>query len=263
VKKCLKRFVIAGMVAAALLPATALAITFGQFDGNRHPHVGAMVAEWREEGQKDLFCSGTLIDSDVFLTAAHCTESLRSRGIGPDDVWVTFDPTFDESSKLIPGTYVSHPEYGQRQSDPKDIAVVLLDRNVSTTPATLPTANQLGSMYKNGTLQNEWFTAVGYGLVRESKTAGPNNLEENSERRFATQTFDGLLKSWLNLDMNPSTGSGGTCFGDSGGPHFLRDTRLMVSITITGDAVCRSTDKTYRLDTPVARAFLDDFVTVP
>lgn len=65
--------------------------------------------------------------------------------------------------------------------------------------------------------------------------------------------------------MQPSTGDGGTCYGDSGGPHFLGgvDSNLIVSITVTGDAMCRATDKTYRIDTASARAFLDDFVSVP
>ena len=78
-----------------------------------------------------------------------------------------------------------------------------------------------------------------------------------------TQSFNTLTKSWLKLNMNPSTGSGGTCYGDSGGPHFLGDTDLVVSITVTGDTACRATDVTYRTDTASARAFLDDFVTLP
>ena len=52
----------------------------------------------------------------------------------------------------------------------------------------------------------------------------------------------------LSSEMNPSTGSGGTCYGDSGGPHFLGDTDMVVSLTVTGDAWCRATDVTYRLD---------------
>ena len=37
-------------VAALLLPATtANAITFGQPDGNLHPNVGALLADWDEE----------------------------------------------------------------------------------------------------------------------------------------------------------------------------------------------------------------------
>ena len=67
--------------------------------------------------------------------------------------------------------------------------------------------------------------------------------------------------------MNPSSGSGGTCFGDSGGPHFLgagvSETRIVLAVTVTGDRYCRATDKTYRVDTPQARSFLDDFVAVP
>jgi secreted trypsin-like serine protease len=61
--------------------------------------------------------------------------------------------------------------------------------------------------------------------------------------------------------MNPSTGNAGTCYGDSGGPHFLDG--VLVSITVTGDAMCKATDKTYRVDTPWAREFLSQFVTLP
>jgi hypothetical protein len=34
-------------------------------------------------------------------------------------------------------------------------------------------------------------------------------------------------------------------------------------VTVTGDRYCRATDKTYRLDAPQARSFLDDFVALP
>jgi secreted trypsin-like serine protease len=63
--------------------------------------------------------------------------------------------------------------------------------------------------------------------------------------------------------MNASTGSGDTCFGDSGGPHFLGSSNLVVSITVTGDRFCRASDVTYRTDRASARAFLDDFVDLP
>ena len=65
--------------------------------------------------------------------------------------------------------------------------------------------------------------------------------------------------------MNPSHDNGGTRFGDSGGPHFLGGSRsnLIVATTIAGDAVCRSTDLDYRLDTPSARSFLGRYVEPP
>jgi secreted trypsin-like serine protease len=67
--------------------------------------------------------------------------------------------------------------------------------------------------------------------------------------------------------MTPSNGNGGTCYGDSGGPHFIHldgaETDIVVSLTVTGDAQCKASDKTYRTDTESARAFLDDYVALP
>ena len=54
--------------------------------------------------------------------------------------------------------------------------------------------------------------------------------------------------------MNEATGSGGTCYGDSGGPHVQGG--YLVSLTVTGDTVCKATDKTYRLDRPWVHDFL-------
>ena len=82
-------------------------------------------------------------------------------------------------------------------------------------------------------------------------------------RQYSTGTLNATNKTWLRISMNASTGNGGTCYGDSGGPNFLGDTGVIAAITITGDAVCRSTNVVYRLDTESARAFLDDYVTLP
>jgi secreted trypsin-like serine protease len=102
--------------------------------------------------------------------------------------------------------------------------------------------------------------------VREDFTGGFDNLlGAVVQRRLATQSAINLQKQWLLLSMNPNTGSGGTCYGDSGGPHFINsiDPNLQVSLTVTGDAVCKATDLAFRLDTPEAHEFLSEFVTLP
>ena len=67
--------------------------------------------------------------------------------------------------------------------------------------------------------------------------------------------------------MNPATGNGDTRYGDSGGPHFIHlnreETNIVASVTVTSDAPCKATDKTYRTDTEAARTFLAQFVTPP
>jgi trypsin len=238
------------------LPANA--ITFGEPDGARHPNVGQLVVDFPDPNGGLLgICSGTLIPPSVFLTAAHCVAFLP--GLGITDAFVSFDPVVDPAtSTLHHGTYVFDPAFGSPGGDAHDIAVVLLDAPVSgITPAQLPTAGLLDPMKRAGTPKSQRFTAVGYGCVRNDPTGGPHSLDcDDNERRVADQGFLALLKPWLQLSMNPSTGSGGTCFGDSGGPHFLGDSGVVVSITVTGDRWCRATDTTYRTDTANARAFL-------
>jgi hypothetical protein len=71
----------------------------------------------------------------------------------------------------------------------------------------------------------------------------------------------------MRISMNPARGDGGTCYGDSGGPNFLGsgwgETNIVAGTTITGDFMCRSTNVGYRMDTPSARAFLRNYVTLP
>jgi secreted trypsin-like serine protease len=262
-----KLFVSSVVLMAALLVVTpALAITFGELDGERHPNVGALLVPWPPpDGPIDIVCSGTLISPNVFLTAAHCVNWLPAAGVPPDAVYVTFDSVYKiGESTIYPGTYHVNPNYGHDMSDENDVAVVVLDKRIrKITPATLPPAGLLDQMKADGQLKGQPFVAVGYGTVRDDKTGGPHALYWEGARRFATGTYDGLTQSWLKISMNPSTGDGGTCYGDSGGPHFLGDSGMIVSLTVTGDMNCRATDVTYRLDIESARSYLSEFVTLP
>jgi hypothetical protein len=259
-------------VIAIMLIAVPLvqAITFGQPDGNEHPNVGAMIVEDRDG--VFLYCSGTLIAPDVFLTASHCTVAADHYEADPHDVWVTFDPVYDEDATLYRGTYDINPNYGHDSHDLHDVAVIILDEPIPSTeqdpvngidPAQLPPAGLLDDMKTAHELKSQKFVTVGYGTLRNDKTKGPQAMGDFGERYNAEQTFQALKPFWLQNSMNPSTGNGGTCYGDSGGPHFLGDSDMVVSLTVTGDAWCRATDVTYRLDTESARAYLSQFVDLP
>ncbi len=243
---------VATVVAALIIAAPAAAITYGVPDGNSHPNVGGLVSPTQYSDGTWLYCSGTLISPTVFLTAAHCGEDGERVG-------VTFDTAYEAGDKVYFGTFRSDPLYSQSQSDPHDIAVVVFDRAVKgITPARLPAAGSLSSL--SGSQQ---FTSVGYGAYEVTNEPGGHQYLYNDVRMVATGTLNSINKAWLRISMNPSTGNGGTCYGDSGGPNFLGTTNIIAATTITGDAVCRSTNVTYRLDTASARVFLGEFVALP
>jgi V8-like Glu-specific endopeptidase len=228
----------------------ALAITYGQPDGNKHANVGALVGTFN--GQTYPYCSGTLIAPTVFLTAAHC-------GDDGSTVYVTFDSTYTSKSKLYTGTFHSDPLYNQSQSDPHDIAVVVFDKPIrGIEPARLPTLGQFDQVDKN-----QQFTAVGYGGQEAVNQPGGPVIGYLDTREYAVSTFNAVGPSYLRLSQNPATGNGGTCYGDSGGPNFLgagqSETNIIAGITITGDALCKSTNVIYRLDTQSAREFLSKY----
>jgi V8-like Glu-specific endopeptidase len=243
---------LAVLVAALTSVSSASAITDGTADGNGHPNVGGLVAPTAYSDGTWIYCSGTLISPTVFLTAAHCADVS-------DRVRVTFSSAYHDGDKTYSGTFHGDPLYNQSQSDPHDIAVVVLDREVKgLTAARLPAADSLSNL--PGTQQ---FTSVGYGAYEVTNGPGGHQYLYNDVRGVATGTLNSITQSWLKISMNPSHGDGGTCYGDSGGPNFLGTSDVIAATTITGDAVCRSTNVDYRLDTQSARNFLSQYVTLP
>ncbi|MCW3021089.1 MAG: putative Peptidase and chymotrypsin precursor [Conexibacter sp.] len=248
----MRRLITAAAALAALaLPASAGAITDGTVDGGGHPNVGGLVSATQYSDGTWLYCSGTLISPTVFLTAAHCAEG--------DRVGVTFDPAYQAGDAVFYGTWHADPQYGKSQNDPHDIAVVVFGRPIKgIAPARLPAAGSLAGL--SGSQQ---FTSVGYGAYEVTNGPGGHQFLYDDVRGVATGTLNAINPSWLRISMNPATGNGGTCYGDSGGPNFLGTTDILAATTITGDYVCRSTNVDYRLDTPSARAFLKSYVALP
>jgi len=245
---------------------------------NAYASVGAFIVRNPTSGQIFPICSGTLIAPTVFVTAAHCTAYFEGV-LAPAGytAHVSFDnpipfggATDPQATTLIGVTGVAtNPGYNQRQSDPGDLAVLRLDAGgtVGITPARLPTAGLLDALAARGGLHGARFTAVGYGLQDRLVGGGPPRFQDPDPvpRMFAISSFNALGPGYLRLSQNPSTGDGGGCYGDSGGPNFLvvDGVRILVTNTITGDAVCRATNVTIRLDTQTSRAFLGQFMALP
>jgi hypothetical protein len=235
------------LLTVLLASGAAMGITNGTADGGRHPNVGALM-EIPKRGEPYPYCTGTLISETVFLTAAHCYPE------NGDTSFVTFEEVPSSTSKVYQGTFYDDPKI--------DIAVVVLDQSPGITPAQLPYEGQVASEAKS----TKWFTAVGYGGELAPKQPGGPVIVYDDQREWAVSTFKSFNGTYLRLSQNQD--SGGTCYGDSGGPNFFGgnstpETNVIASTTITGDAWCKATNVTLRLDTAPVRAFLDDYVTLP
>jgi secreted trypsin-like serine protease len=260
----------AGLAAGAVLSVSprVSAITYGFIDSNNtFSNTGAFIVK-SPAGEISPICSGTMITANVFLTASHCTlffeQDLAPQGY---TAYVSLDSsipfgtlTSNTTNLLAVSNVVSNPNYSKRQNDPGDIAVLILQRDVSVTPATLPTCRLLDQLSKQNGLKNAMFTNAGYGIQNRVVGGGTPFFQDMNPvpRMFSFSSFNSLNGGYVRLSQNPATGNGGACFGDSGGPNFLtvNGQQLIVSITITGDSVCRSTNVAYRLDIPSAQNFL-------
>jgi hypothetical protein len=269
---------VVAVAATSFAPLRVKAITYGFVDTNNvYKNAGAFIVKSPTTGNIVPICSGTLISPTVFLTASHCTVFFEN-DLAPSGytAFVSFDSSIpfgaltDRRTNLIPVTQVvSNPNYNQSQSDSGDIAVLLVrERDTrGIPPAVLPPAGLFDQLAAQNGLQSAVFTPAGYGLQNRVVGGGVPYFQDVNPipRMYAFSGFNSLNPTYLRLSQNPSTGNGGTCFGDSGGPNFFNynGVRTLAAITITGDAVCRSTNVTYRLDTPSARNFLAPFVVLP
>ena len=249
-------------------------------------------------------CTGTLLDATTVLTAGHCTyavglegESTTKRGgdgSGGTDVWINFEevPDYDilpPSTGYIPdrnqeryedwsaaldaspewreATSYPHPDYDDAAFWLHDMGVLELDAPKSSSEyGALPALGLLDSVVKQKAHLR--FEAVGYGL-EGSKL---NSSFGGDTRRKATLKLvntigvggaGGGISAKFSSNKG-KTSTGGTCFGDSGGPIFLEPTNTIVAVTSYGiSPTCSDGTGGYRIDQKDDLKFLATFGVTP
>jgi hypothetical protein len=269
-------------LAVGISMSPAQASTGGTPDGNTHPNVGLIVFY---DGTGRFRCSATLVSPTVLLTAAHCTDGTVGKTL------VTFDSVIAEqpptpfpvaanpsagytaaeitAAGYLSGTAFTHPEYSNFTDldNWNDVGVIVLDKPVTgIAPATI---SDLGTLDQIPTsrLRRTLFTAVGYGTDVRKPASGPQKPQPMTFpliRRFVDMPGQKLTPQILQTNGNEKDpfGTGGTCFGDSGGPVFLN--REIVAVTSYGyTANCRYIDGLQRVDIAVVQDWLAEFGVYP
>ncbi|KRA38165.1 MULTISPECIES: trypsin-like serine protease [unclassified Nocardioides] len=257
-----------------LAPATAS--TGGTADGENHPNVG-MIAFYDAEGR--FRCSATLVSPTVLVTAAHCTDGTLGKTL------VTFDSVVAEAppsplpvaadltagytaeelaaAGYLSGTAHTHPDYSDftDMDNWNDVGVIVLDEPVTDiTPAPIAGLHAADAIKQP---RKTLFTAVGYGTeVRQADSGSqkPTPMSYPIIRRFVDMPGQKITPQIIQTNGNEKDifGTGGTCFGDSGGSLWLNG--AVVAVTSYGyTSNCRYIDGYQRIDIPVVADWLAEF----
>ena len=243
------------------------AITDGELDGNAHPNVGLMVA-LDASGNPMWRCSGTMVSQRHFLTAGHCTY-----GAARVTIWFDADIDAGRPGNGYPfvgqafGTPYTHPDYPTASFVRNDVGVVILEPGfVGPGPyATLPPVGELDRLARKRGLQDLTFTAVGYGLQASFPDAASWKNVAYRVRMVATPMLLQINVPGFTGDfsilLSNNAATGGTCFGDSGGPNFIGDSNVIGGVTSYGiNGNCAGTGGVFRMDTKNVQDWL---ATVP
>jgi hypothetical protein len=254
------------------------AVTDGKLDGNDHPAVVLLLIE--VGGKPAYRCTGTLLSPTVVLTAGHCASDFPDEPYSGMRVFVESDVQHGTNNYPYAGpnsveavSWAAHPLFETAPFFFHDVGVVVLAAPGVILPANqygkLPQVNQFDDLGLARGHQDLTFTAVGYGL-QESFPDQAMFLATNVRTRY--EAFPRLVQ----INVPGSTGdfsmllsnnakTGGTCFGDSGGPNFKgsgpTETKVIAGVTSFGrNGNCAGTGGVFRLDRQNVLDFVNSFL---
>lgn len=272
----MKKITLSIVLALAVLLSTfglASAITNGTPDGDAHPYVGLIVFDVLDEEGNQVpshRCSASLLTDTVVLTAGHCTEGTVAARIWFDEV-VHGNPEYPFSGATsYDGTPYTYPGFcigcgnGLPGFAAGDVGIVILSEPVPAAVvgeyATLPSEGLVDTLPNKTEID-----FVGYGVQEQIVGGGPPVWTGLRNRLFApSELVSGNFKhsdQFMKLALNPGGGSGGTCFGDSGGPDLLAGTSTVLAVnSYVTNSNCSGVGYSARVDTPDVLAWIEGFL---
>lgn len=225
----------AGLMACssgAELESESQRIAGGQADSS-HDSVFLLLARTPEGSS---LCTATLIAPNLLLTARHCISpgsdehvlcgaSTLGEPYPAGAMYATNDPTPREDSNVFRAIEVRVPTQGTDTCG-YDIALVVLSQNVPEA-ISVPSVPRID----RDVVPGETYTAVGYGVDAAGRPSGRRMQRSNLNVACEPGSCGGGVESTEFL------GEDGICSGDSGGPAFDTDDKV-VGVVSRGGPDC-------------------------
>jgi secreted trypsin-like serine protease len=190
-------------------------------------------------------CSGTIVSSNVILTAAHCVVDLDRRTISPPDAVEVRTGTVDVNdvahTQLSGVTRIVVDSLFNTRTLTNDAALLQLATPTTSLPLALAGPGDLG-LLTPGTPAG----AFGWGLLNGTDVAAPTTLHSGLvyvQSPAYCAARDRLFAASLEFCAVDPAGLVATCHGDSGGPLLaVRADQSLAQIGITSRSATSETD---------------------
>ena len=218
-------------------------------------------------------CGGTLVSSDVVVTAAHCTDELLNT-VGMDlpvDPFRVRDPAglrlkIMVGSRYLGATRGEHRYVAEVHEHPRvDLTVLVLESAVTTEPIGYLHAGSAADLDAPGVVA----TVLGWGATSEGGS-GSRTMKQ-AEVPIVSDASCGVSYSDPSWGWDPSImicagypeGGTDTCQGDSGGPMVVQrpdDSWVLAGDTSFGEGCARAGYPGVYGELRAAAAFIDTYI---
>lgn len=248
-----------GLLLVTALPAGA--IQFGEPDTGPERYNGVVEILFFDGDGPSHLCSGTLIDGDSVLTAGHCTFDTVFALVG-------FDQSYPDAGSFLgtatPGFAVTHPDFAFPFND-LGVVNLIAPAPGSTTIWGLAPVGTLDPLQSKKGKQNTQGVVTGYGVQDQL----PPDISpffplerHRGDVKITNVHSPGLngLFGTVQLSANPGKPhSGGTCFGDSGGPLLYDSSSGLEIAAVTSfglNGQCMGNGFSQRVDNDAAQTWI-------
>ncbi len=187
----------------------------------------SVVAIVSESSQGQALCTGSIISKDIVLTAAHCVEG------NPDRMVIVFKPNLKragDADKRSVRKFTQHPDWKKSSVEGRgDLALLQFAGGLPKgfTPLHLASGDLVLSIGENVGM-------LGYGVVNGTTEKGAGVLRKTNTK---------VLKLLNETEVMTDGKSTSVCFGDSGGPAFVKREGKWVQWGVASAVMTHTCDK--------------------